>query len=328
MVSVAAVNDAPSFTGPSEIWAVEGMPYSLINTDYYEMLGATMWLRQGANSSHVDKTPHPLRKQFEKTCSQGVCEKVWTGSTVDATTGRTLSIRRENGIGILDPDSKDYGYDTWKVQVTLRASHGRLFVNERFLEEVLFNGDLECDLETDPSVSESGCRIRLVDTGHEQGKVGLYSQKTSSFAEDSSCAALVEYTTVSIPQADGTLKSNEQRKILGTRKVPSKIVSTTSKAWGCPCYSNVIFDDTGHSYDAQQPGNNRFKHCSKSLLFNNRMPLERGQNVPLVGNRFIAFQGSLRDISQVLANITYLPDPQFNTRIPGRSSLDDLWYLD
>ena len=235
---------------------------------------------------------------------------------------------RENGIGILDPDSKDYGYDTWKVQVTLRASHGRLFVNERFLEEVLFNGDLECDLETDPSVSESGCRIRLVDTGHEQGKVGLYSQKTSSFAEDSSCAALVEYTTVSIPQADGTLKSNEQRKILGTRKVPSKIVSTTSKAWGCPCYSNVIFDDTGHSYDAQQPGNNRFKHCSKSLLFNNRMPLERGQNVPLVGNRFIAFQGSLRDISQVLANITYLPDPQFDTRIPGRSSLDDLWYLD
>ena len=158
VVSVSAVNDPPVLTGPSEIWAVEGMPFSLYNTDYYEMLGGTMWLRSGADRFEVVADPDPMRIASERACRDGICEMVWLDSRKDEeptsrTFGETLWKRRKNGVGITDPDSKDYGFDLRKIVVTLQAKHGRLFVNERRLEEFLFNGDLNCDLDTSPEVS-------------------------------------------------------------------------------------------------------------------------------------------------------------------------------
>ena len=323
VVSVSAVNDPPQLYGPSEIWAVEGMPYSLINTDYYEMFGGTLRFRQGASTTMDKNSPDALRRLFEKTCTDQGCKKVWLDNNAkDPKTGAIVYERLANGVGITDPDSKDYGYDTRKIMVKLHCSHGRLFVNERFLEEVLFNGDTNCDIQTNPAVSELGCRIRLVDVGHEQGKVGLYTRITAPFSEPTSCPALVTYKENEIPQPDGTSIMVEQRSFLSNRKVPAVTVSTTAKEWGCPCFSNVLFDYRGRSYDPYQPPqNNRFRHCSQAVYFNNKMPLEAGggESVPKIGNRFIALEGSLRDISQVLANITYLPDPHFNTRVPGNS---------
>ena len=39
--------------------------------------------------------------------------------------------------------------------------------------------------------------------------------------------------------------------------------------------------------------------------------------VPVVGNRFIAIEGRLPDIIAALSNVTYVPDPYFNTGLPG-----------
>ena len=99
-----------------------------------------------------------MRIASERTCRDGICEMVWLDSRKDEeptsrTFGETLWKRRKNGVGITDPDSKDYGFDLRKIVVTLQAKHGRLFVNERRLEEFLFNGDLNCDLDTSPEVS-------------------------------------------------------------------------------------------------------------------------------------------------------------------------------
>ena len=165
-------------------------------------------------------------------------------------------------------------------------------------------------------VSTLGCRIKLrkdLDPT-TQGNVGLYARRQAPFSEASTCAALVKYTTTQMLLPDGSKRDIETRSYLSSRFVPSVTVSTTQKSWGCPCYSNVLFDQTGRSRDPS-----RHEHCSEALFFNNEMPLASGESVPLVGNRFIALEGSLSDISEVLSNITYLPDPYFNTRIPGQS---------
>ena len=329
VVSVRARNDPPELSGPDQIWAVEGMPYSLINTDYYEMLGGTMWLRSGKKTIEDKHTPAKMQQQSEKFCNADGCQQVWIGPQQDPATGEVTWLRRKNGILITDPDSKDYGYDTRKIRVTLNCSHGRLFVNERFLEEVLFNGNVNCDLDTDPEVSELGCRIRLVDLGFEQGQVGLYTRKVASFAEPTTCPALVRYIQNVVTAPDGSKRMIERREFLDERTVPSQPVSTIAKSWGCPCYSNVIFGETGAALDREDPRNNRYLHCSQALFFNNRMPLNSGESVPLVGNRIIVLEGSLRDMQQALGNITYLPDPHFNTRVPGNSDeihilVDDL----
>ena len=117
-----------------------------------------MWLRSGADRFEVVADPDPMRIASERTCRDGICEMVWLDSRKDEeptsrTFGETLWKRRKNGVGITDPDSKDYGFDLRKIVVTLQAKHGRLFVNERRLEEFLFNGDLNCDLDTSPEVS-------------------------------------------------------------------------------------------------------------------------------------------------------------------------------
>ena len=313
VVSVSAVNDPPQITGPSEIWAVEGMPFSFINTNEYGLLGGTLKLQQGSSTVMDSRKPHSIRQNSEMTCDDDGCKKVWLGSTVDPVTSQTKWERRVNGIGITDPDSKDYGYDGRFITVKISCSHGRLFVNEKFLEEVKFNGDLECDLTTSPEVSEIGCRIRLLDLGHKQGNVGLYTRKRGPFSEPSTCGTLVRYEINEIPQPGGKPnKIIETRYPLVNRKVPSVTVSSAAKEWGCPCYSNVQFDSTGQSYGT-------VSHCTNPIFFNNKMPLASGESVPLVGNRFIALEGTLADISQVIANITYLPDPYFNTRIPGVS---------
>ena len=322
IVSVSAVNDPPEIKGPDEIRAVEGMPFSLISTDYYEMLGSTMWYRKGPSTVKVNRVPDEKRIMSEMICAHDSCEKVWQSAEVNMDQnsddfGKTIWTRSASGITITDPDSKDYGFDNRKIKVRLNCSHGRLFINERKLEEFKFNGDLTCDLATDPEVSTLGCRIRLVDENHPQGNVGLYTRKQAAFSEMASCPALVEYTVQEFLNPDGSKTSREKRTILSQRQVPSVIVSTTQKSWGCPCYSNVLFDKTGRAVDIAQPTKNRYTHCSEALFFNNEMPLSSGENVPLVGNRFIALEGSLRDITQVLSNITYLPDPYFNTRIPG-----------
>ena len=221
------------------------MPYSFLNQDYYEMLGGTLWLRQGAASVTVENGPEILRRRSEMTCDSVTgCRKVWLGIKPDSN-GVNKWERVTNGIGITDPDSKDYGYDVRNIKIKLSCSHGRLFVNERFLENVLFNGNLNCDLEVDPAVSESGCRVRLLDLQHQQGKVGLYTSQTSGFSESSTCAALVKYDTQLVWGDDGVQREVEVRSILSSRKVPFEVVGTSSKEWGCPCYSNVLFDPTG-----------------------------------------------------------------------------------
>jgi hypothetical protein len=310
VVSVAAVNDPPKLTGPKEIWAVEGMPYSFINTDVYELFGGTLRLREGSSTIMTERPPHPIRQHSEMTCDDDGCKKVWLGSVTDPETDKTTYQMRANGIGITDPDTKDYGFDNRIIRVKLNCSHGRLFVSERFLEEILFNGDLECDPLTAPELSELGCRIRLVDVGHEQGNVGLYAQKRGPFSEMSTCGSLVKYEVNEVPQPGGTTKKIETRKILSDRKVPSVSISSSTKQWGCPCYSNVLFNNVGQSWG-------EMSHCTKPLSFNRKMPLLSGESVPLVGNRFIALEGRLRFVSQAIANITYLPDPYFNTRNPG-----------
>ena len=317
VVSVQARNDPPQISGPKEIWAVEGMPYSLINTDYYEMSGGTMWLRSGQDTVKDKQIPTQMQQDSETFCDTQGCHRVWLGSEQDPRTGQITWTRRKNGILLTDPDSKDYGYDARTVRITLNCTRGRLFVNERFLEEVLFNGDLGCNLGTDPQLSELGCRIKLVDVGHKQGRVGLYTRKVGAFGEETTCPALVKYTQTVVKAPDGSSTTIETRSDLPDRKVPSQAESTVSKSWGCPCYSNVIFGETGAAMDLGNPRENRFLHCSERLFFNNRQPLVSGESVPLVGNREIVLEGSLRDIQQAISNVTYLPDPQFNTRVPG-----------
>ena len=86
------------------------------------------------------------------------------------------------------------------------------------------------------------------------------------------------------------------------------------------CHSNVEFDDICRSYDRDQPESKRYKHCSASILFNKKMPLSSGhQSLPLVGNRVIVCQGPLRMLTLAISNITYLPYPNYNTRVLGNS---------
>ena len=53
-------------------------------------------------------------------------------------------------------------------------------------------------------------------------------------------------------------------------------------------------------------------HCS--------VPIDSGGaplgSVPIIGNRFIAIEGRLRDVIAALSNVTYVPDPNFNTDLP------------
>jgi hypothetical protein len=75
----------------------------------------------------------------------------------------------KNGISFDDPDLTDFGFDDLFVAVNLSCSHGRLFLNETFLQEVKFDGNLQCDLNT-PNVHPTGCTIRLIDYNHPQAK--------------------------------------------------------------------------------------------------------------------------------------------------------------
>jgi hypothetical protein len=79
-----------------------------------------------------------------------------------------------------------------------------------------------------------------------------------------------------------------------------------------------------HRAGAVQALDPEMSHCS--------VPMDSGGvslgSVPITGNRFIAIEGRLKDIIAALSNVTYVPDPYFNTDLPGNEefihvSIDD-----
>jgi hypothetical protein len=342
VISVIAVNDPPSLTGPDEIWAVEGMPYSFVSTSSYRDVGSILQFVQGPSSLTVGKQewdpvnpflvsalgqlnmPDERRRQSEMMCYKVIgageeqpknCSNVWK----EAKPGYNNHTMQLNGISITDPDTKDYGYDAKILQLKLSCTHGRLFVNERFLHMIMFNGDFDCNFAFRPEESEKGCRLRLVKTEDPQGEVGLYTRIIGSNEEPASCVALGKFELLKQYDDNANIILVEKFGPSETRRVPTKEVTPTTRSWGCPCHSNVEFDDIGRSYDRDQPESKRYKHCSASILFNQKMPLSTGQSLPLVGNRVIVLEGPLRMLTLAISNITYLPDPNYNTRVPGNS---------
>ncbi|EKX42955.1 hypothetical protein GUITHDRAFT_140819 [Guillardia theta CCMP2712] len=301
VVSVTAINDPPDLLGPSEVTVVEGKPYSFINTDHYELVGGILNLIPGPSSITPDAPPDPAQVQFEQACindATGACtmQPLWS-------TSNGAWVRKTNGISIVDPDSKDFGYNDRYITLNVSCQHGRLFLNETFLEDVLFDGDTNCDLAYDPQSSELGCRVKLMDYKHPQGNVGLYTRISGLNSIEPYCGSLV------------SLSRNAFGKILRTpvsppRRVPVVQESVTTISYGCPCYSSVLFEPTGASSSSS------FSHCSSPITINGQSTQE---SIPLIGNRFIAIKGRLRDVAYALSNLTYLPDPHFNTDVPGNS---------
>jgi hypothetical protein len=167
-INVEAVNDRPKITAPSSILAVEDMPFSFLNFNLLPLAGLSLPLpgfyktflldqckfdnsipnkiydiQQGAACLCYRDCNQPLNQfnDFSCACVSEDCMVLCSQQTKDtAVTQVTKHIERVprmigEGISISDPDYLDYGFLDMAFEVNVSCLHGKIMLNEAFLQQ-------------------------------------------------------------------------------------------------------------------------------------------------------------------------------------------------
>jgi len=159
------------------------------------------------------------------------------------------------GLFVSDPDYKDYGFSIMSFEVNLTCFHGRLFLNETFLQ----------------SKGVSAVRVQYKTWSNDQETRGLHYSK-NTIAEPrfgDGCQFSLQCT------------DNDEVKSLDT-------------PFGF--YETLLY---GVVYSPLAPG---------------EPPQGCGLCPEDTGNKFLSITGTFDDVNAALSLVTYLPDPNFNTR--------------
>jgi hypothetical protein len=276
-INVAAVNDRPAISAPLNILAVEDWPFSFLNLERIALAGLSLptlpfyssflEAQCAYNKNRPDKTYDesmggavclcyrtcldPL-KQFGDlgcSCANDDCDvqcaqKLQSMIAAEVAKNIQLSPRRiGEGIFISDPDNTDYGFLNMEFRMNISCKHGRLLLNEAFLQQ----RDMLSTRIKVLNYQGFGVQSETPSRKGENIGVGLYYQPNEKNAAD------CEFCPNGWIWMDG--------KVQCTDTTPFRI---------CPMWG--------------------------------------------VGNRFIALSGSMADLNLALSNVTYLGDPNFNTR--------------
>lgn len=178
------------------------------------------------------------------------------------------------GISVYDPDYQDYGFSSKIMSINISCLHGRLFLNEPFLQL--------------PGVA--GDRIKFIHWAGETQLRGLNSVKVTGGGQP-------------------VLDSN------------GKMQSLPKYGNGCQFKPSCADDASGSTPDSPYGffstpwyGLVYSPQLQSSKLGSTSVNMGCGICEENVGDKFISLVGTYQDLNLALARVTYLPDPNFNTR--------------
>jgi hypothetical protein len=212
-INVEAVNDRPKITAPRSILAVEDLPFSFLNfkllplaglslphPDFYEnfLVGQCKFdkkapnkiydITQGAACLCYRECNQPLNQfnDFSCSCVSDDCEVLCSRQTQELAAEQvTKNIAKTprmigDGISISDPDYLDYGFLDMAFEVNISCLHGKIMLNEAFLQQ----RDLLSTRIKVLSYDGYGTESPQPSTTGENIGVGLYYSPLDKSAED------------------------------------------------------------------------------------------------------------------------------------------------
>jgi len=214
---------------------------------------------------------------------------------VNPTTGEIEEhLLKVQGLQIEDPDFKDYLFDTRPFTINISCSHGRLFLNEEFL--------MEPGVSAKTSTFGADPLIKYYDWGEGMEYRGLHFADLDALGQRVDEPQFgAKYSAVTgeagcqfRPQcSDGpSLKSDD-----------SQWGFFTTQVYG------IVYRSETFPLDAT---NSKISGWRKEPYASQRVGC--GICPGIVGNKFISLRGKFADINKALELVTYLPDPNFNTR--------------